>query len=654
MRGGSGAKPPLSGIDLSFRNVQDKLRVKMPEKATEGARRQRDDRLSPRCFLALPFSPEFRKVREVVADSAKDAGFKIALADGLPPKQMPVREMIVGELARADCVVADLTNYNANVLVEIGLAQAMGKILFLISQAEDEASARIPVTLQGQIIIAYQPTPKGLKDFAARLTEELAGFRRSPMRSRFLSGRRFQTPFFVDWDRLERADSENLCRELLAQMGFQRLDWFKESREIDLIAELPKKDPDGYEYRELWLVSMGHNAPMDMVLDMASRHPEFLFDRFFRFTEGVDRLLSKDVPITLLLIVLEKVPRQETLFELEERKIRTRREGPYPGMLRLRVWDRNYLTSLVQQFPQIGYKYFSDEGRARTKYRKTPEELYHENVDLAKRLTTTIAALNEEKGSRIRAESDAIWKDISFSAAHKIGNPIFAIETNLDPLEKRIAEGRTDDALAVIKRIRRSVEKSKDIVDQFKSLTLAQKLNLVVTPLRPLLEASCQAARDRDHDEDIPCTIECDRGIKIIGDPDRLSECFDELVRNSIRWFDKSDQKLQILAIAPAKPPLPPMLDAAKQYVAIHFRDNGLGIPLENKAKIFDAFFTTHDQGTGLGLALVRRIIDGHGGAIFETGLPMKGADFEIYLPLVTNGAASPATKKYVSLKESE
>jgi len=571
----------------------------MPEKSTTGARRSSDDRLRPRCFLALPFSPEFRKTREIVTESAKEAGFKVTLADGLPPKAMPVREMIVGELARADCVVADVTGYNPNVLVEIGLAQAMGKILFLITQAGDETSARIPATLQGQILIAYQTPAKGLKELAVRLTEELAGFRRSPVRSRFLAGRRFQTPFFVDWDRLDRADSENLCRELLAQMGFQRLDWFKESREIDLVAELPKKDPDGYEYKELWMVSMGHNAPMEMILDMAGRHPEFLFDRFFRFTEGADKFMSKDVPITLLLIVLEEAPRQKTLFELEERKIRARREGPYPSMLRLRVWDRNYLTSLVQQFPQIGYKYFSDEGRAQTKYRKTPEELYQENVDLAKRLTTTIAALNEEKGSRVRAESDAIWKDISFSAAHKIGNPLFAIETNLDPLEKRIFEHRTDEALAVIKRIRRSVEKSKDIVDQFKSLTLAQKLNLVVTPLRPLLEASCQAARDPKHDGEIPCSIECSPDIKIFGDPDRLSECFDELARNSIRWFDKSTKKLEIVAIAPANPPLPPMLDAAKQYVAIHFRDNGLGIPLENKTKIFDAFFTAHDQGPG-------------------------------------------------------
>jgi signal transduction histidine kinase len=59
-----------------------------------------------------------------------------------------------------------------------------------------------------------------------------------------------------------------------------------------------------------------------------------------------------------------------------------------------------------------------------------------------------------------------------------------------------------------------------------------------------------------------------------------------------------------------------------------------VGVPLENKAKIFDAFYSTYHHGTGLGLALVRRIVEGHGGTVRECGLPGEGADFEIYLPL--------------------
>jgi signal transduction histidine kinase len=312
--------------------------------------------------------------------------------------------------------------------------------------------------------------------------------------------------------------------------------------------------------------------------------------------------------------------------------------GPYPISVRIRVWDRNYLTSLVQQFPQIGYKYFSDEGRSRSKFRKAPEQLYQENVDLTNRQTVLIEALEDEKNRRVRAERDSVWKDISFSAAHKIGNPIFAIETNLDPLQKRVAENRIGEAVEVIGSIRASVEKAKGIVDQFKSLTRAQEISPVPTVLRPILEDACKAARNQG----VTCEIECPVDIRVEGDPDRLAECFDELASNSLHWLDKPEKRIRATVTQPAPLPLPQSVDSSRQYTLIHFNDTGSGVALENKVKIFDAFFTTRDHGTGLGLAVVRRIIEGHGGEILESGRPGEGADFEIYLPLAADPTHEP------------
>jgi signal transduction histidine kinase len=296
------------------------------------------------------------------------------------------------------------------------------------------------------------------------------------------------------------------------------------------------------------------------------------------------------------------------------------------------VWDRNYLTSLVYQFPQIGFKYFSDESRSKSKYRKTPEELYRENLELNSKLAAILAAFKEEKDKRTRAERDTVWKDISVSAAHKIGNPIFAIETNLDPLEKRVAENRTQDALSVISSMRVSVERAKGIIEQFTSLEKAIEWLPVATQLHPLLDVACDLAKMSG----VQCEIDCPNDLTVYADPDRMGEVFDELTRNALRWLDKDPKTISIFVQQKKGEAVPPPAEPTLDYAIVHFKDNGFGVPLENKSKIFDAFFTTHEHGTGIGLAVVRRIIEGHGGAIVESGIPGKGADFEIYLPLFT------------------
>lgn len=83
------------------------------------------------------------------------------------------------------------------------------------------------------------------------------------------------------------------------------------------------------------------------------------------------------------------------------------------------------------------------------------------------------------------------------------------------------------------------------------------------------------------------------------------------------------------------KKDLPEGLNKEQQYLKVDFEDNGCGVPFENKEKIFAPFYTTDPHGTGLGLSLVKWIIEVHGGQIREIGKPGDGANFEMYLPLV-------------------
>jgi signal transduction histidine kinase len=145
----------------------------------------------------------------------------------------------------------------------------------------------------------------------------------------------------------------------------------------------------------------------------------------------------------------------------------------------------------------------------------------------------------------------------------------------------------------------------------------------------------------------VDCHIECPPDLAVWADSDRLSECLDELIANAKHWFNKPEKKIEFKVVFPVPEPLPSFLDSDAKYVLLHVKDNGCGILVANKQKIFNAFFTTYDHGTGLGLALVRRIIDGHGGGILESGIPGQGADFEIYLPI----PAQEKPKKKLAVK---
>jgi signal transduction histidine kinase len=74
-----------------------------------------------------------------------------------------------------------------------------------------------------------------------------------------------------------------------------------------------------------------------------------------------------------------------------------------------------------------------------------------------------------------------------------------------------------------------------------------------------------------------------------------------------------------------------------KAQVRISFEDTGPGVPRAIRSRIFDAFFTTRPEGTGLGLAFVERIVTEHGGSVKVGSAPSGGASFEIALPLVGN-----------------
>jgi len=575
-------------------------------------------------MLLAPLQGDFDEVRRAIKVAAKESNVRLVAVEEVVP--VGIAETVFAELVRADLVIAVVSHSSPNVSYEVGLAHATGKpVIFLVDEEEGTPlfAARFTQNL------GYNRSAGGLAKLQSKLRKVFEDFKRDPRRFRVfprLPTRQALLPV-VDLERVEPREFENLCFELLTQMGFRRVEWGKELREVDVVATLPKKDPDGFEYHELWLISMGLHAPPEMFVEMMS-DPDFFLHRVLRpgFSERFRASFKPDMPITLLLILFRDQLPSEMLDQVMRRLERRSAERRSPYSLRVRVWDRQQLVGLIQQYPQIAYKYFSEEGRSQSKYRKTPEELNRENVELNERLQATIVALK-------RAERDAVWKDVAFTAAHKLGNPIFALETNLQAIKGKIKD-KPDEALGVVDEMGISIEKAKTIIEQFKSLTKAREISARSIDLVPLLNGASRVAAENGVRIRITAN---EKHPQALADPTRMTECFDELFANALHWLKKPGKQITVAVDTAKKKELPPGLDDTKKYVRIRFEDNGCGVPLDKKEEIFAPFYTTYPHGTGLGLSLVQRVIEGHGGVIREIGNPDEGAVFEIFVPLATS-----------------
>jgi len=269
------------------------------------------------------------------------------------------------------------------------------------------------------------------------------------------------------------------------------------------------------------------------------------------------------------------------------------------------------------------------------KLKKTPEELYDENARVTEKLQTTISQLRDEKMKRFLAERDAAWKDVAFKTAHKLGNPIDAIETFLKSLKTRIEGGNIEEAVSICEKMEKSVEETKVVIAQFKSLTKSQEINYEPLNIKEIMGQAFKMINHKDVDVEITAP---EKIPEVVGDRDRMIEVFNELMANSLHWFDKDERRVHVKIEKVPRREVPPILDPSNRYLRIIFADNGRGISSSDKDKVFAPFYTTYPHGTGLGLAMVKWIIEAHDGMISEEGKSGKGAKFIILLPITKEG----------------
>lgn len=215
---------------------------------------------------------------------------------------------------------------------------------------------------------------------------------------------------------------------------------------------------------------------------------------------------------------------------------------------------------------------------------------------------------------------------------HDLKNPLGVIQGYAHLLEDAVSVSPEharfyNEALAGIEH---SVEKMKALVTDILDLAHIQSgadLELVQTPVAEFLTRTLRnfAFLAQQKDVTLSVTLPPDDVCWYI-DPPRMARVVDNLVSNAIKY-------------TPAGGQVEVAVEVAAQHIILHVEDNGLGIPAEDLPRLFDAFFRVYTpthrdvEGTGLGLSVVKAIVEQHKGEIAVNSELGAGSTFSVVLP---------------------
>ena len=229
----------------------------------------------------------------------------------------------------------------------------------------------------------------------------------------------------------------------------------------------------------------------------------------------------------------------------------------------------------------------------------------------------------------IATERLASLGTLSAGVAHEINNPLAIINESVGWMrlilkKDELAEmPRKEDFEKALGKIEKGVDRARRITHQL--LETVRKNNSVFTQvdLKELSQEAVELLGQETKNRDIQFFYEMEESACTIwSDPYQVRQVLINLLTNAAHAIDTGGEITIILK-------------ADLDDIILTVRDTGTGIPKENLAKIFEPFFSTKSpgQGTGLGLAAVKAIVEAHSGRVWLRSTPGKGSSFFVSLP---------------------
>ncbi len=235
-------------------------------------------------------------------------------------------------------------------------------------------------------------------------------------------------------------------------------------------------------------------------------------------------------------------------------------------------------------------------------------------------------ALREAQANLARVSRVTTMGELTASLAHEIRQPIAAGVTNARTCLRWLGRDQPDvaEAREAASRIVSDVTRAADIISSISLLFKKGALQRELVDVNELIREMIVLLRSEANRYSISIRAELAEALpKIMADRVQLQQVFMNLMLNGIDAMKETTGGGELIIKS----------EQDDGQLLISVSDTGVGLPPEQAEQIFKAFFTTKDNGTGMGLPISRSIIESHGGHLWATGVPGSGATFQFTLP---------------------
>ena len=257
------------------------------------------------------------------------------------------------------------------------------------------------------------------------------------------------------------------------------------------------------------------------------------------------------------------------------------------------------------------------------RFRAEPEQLEAVRTALGKILDLELAMMlhtyrEDLLAQQVRSERLSTFGQLVGSIGHELRNPLGVIDTSVHILRKHLG-GEDPRAFKHVERISQQVGVANQIISNL--LDMIRDKPLVRAPVR-LAGVVEEAAGSVPRPEEVGLSLEGLEALPPVeGDPGQLRQVFANLIENAVHAASPSGQ-VRVRGLS------------GPGLVSVDVEDSGPGVDRATRRRLFEPLITTKERGVGLGLALVKRIAERHGGSVAYADRPGGGARFTVQLPI--------------------